>query len=233
MKVGLCLPVFRPDARGALDVARQAEDEGLDGVFCFDHLFPIGRPDRPSLSAMPLLGALARATRRVSLGPLVTRVGLMPAPFLTASLTTINDQSGGRLIAGLGAGDRLSRPEHRAYGLAFPPVADRVEAVAELADTLTARRVRTWVGGRSAATRQIAIDHADGWNCWEGDASDFEGFPAGDKELSWGGLPPPQLDDHLGELKELGVAWVVYGPAPSIDWPAFVTKLAGAARAVQ
>lgn len=233
MKVGLCLPMFRRDADTAIDVARRAEDEGLDGVFCFDHLFPIGRPDRPSLAAVPVLAALAGSTARVQLGPLVTRVGLAPEALVVQALVTIHEQSGGRLIAGLGAGDRLSRPEHDAYGLAFPSAADRVASVIRLADALVDRGVRTWLGGRSSAIKAAAIEHADGWNCWEGDASDFEGFPAGRKELSWGGLPPPDLEGHLVDLRALGVAWVVYGPAPSIDWPAFVHKLAGAARAVQ
>lgn len=233
MKVGLCLPVFRADTRAAIQVAVQVEAEGLDGVFSFDHLFPMGQPDRPALSAMPVLAAVAHHTERVRLGPLVTRVALVPQPFLVAGLGTLNQQAGGRVIAGLGAGDRLSRPEHLVYGIDFLPFEDRVAALRSATDALVAQGICTWVGGRSAAVRQIAIEHADGWNCWEGGPADFDRFPLGDKDLSWAGLPPPGLKEHLVGLRDQGVAWAVYAPAPSIDWASFVSKLAGAARAVQ
>ncbi len=42
MRVGVTLPTFRDDA-AALDAARRAEALGLDGVFVFDHLWPLGQ----------------------------------------------------------------------------------------------------------------------------------------------------------------------------------------------
>ena len=59
VRIGVTLPSFREDA-SAVDAAILAERLGLDGVFVFDHLWPIGQPDRPALSAMPL----ARCSRR-------------------------------------------------------------------------------------------------------------------------------------------------------------------------
>ncbi len=59
VKIGITLPQFRDEADTALEAARRAEELGFDGVFCFDHLWPMGRPDRPALSSAPLLGALA------------------------------------------------------------------------------------------------------------------------------------------------------------------------------
>ena len=58
MRVGITLPQFRDEADSALDAARRAEALGIDGVFCFDHLWPMGQPGRPALSSGPLLGAL-------------------------------------------------------------------------------------------------------------------------------------------------------------------------------
>ena len=58
MKIGVTLPQFADEADSALDAARRAESLGIDGVFCFDHLWPIGQPGRPALSSGPLLGAL-------------------------------------------------------------------------------------------------------------------------------------------------------------------------------
>ena len=48
LKVGLTLPQFGEDPEACIEVARQAEAAGLDGVFVFDHLWAIGRPDRPA-----------------------------------------------------------------------------------------------------------------------------------------------------------------------------------------
>ena len=71
MRVGITLPQFREDAETALATARQAEAARLDGVFVFDHLWPIGRPDRPALHALELLGALAAETRSLTIGSMV------------------------------------------------------------------------------------------------------------------------------------------------------------------
>jgi alkanesulfonate monooxygenase SsuD/methylene tetrahydromethanopterin reductase-like flavin-dependent oxidoreductase (luciferase family) len=70
MKVGVTLPQFRDESDTALDAARRAEELGIDGVFCFDHLWPMGQPGRPALSSGPLLGALAASTSTIALGTL-------------------------------------------------------------------------------------------------------------------------------------------------------------------
>jgi alkanesulfonate monooxygenase SsuD/methylene tetrahydromethanopterin reductase-like flavin-dependent oxidoreductase (luciferase family) len=63
IRVGVVLPTFLMEAATALDVAVRSEALGLDGVFAYDHLFPIGRPDRPALPCLPVLGAVARSAR--------------------------------------------------------------------------------------------------------------------------------------------------------------------------
>jgi len=93
------LPTFRDDA-AVLGAARRAEELGLDGVFVFDHLWPMGAPQRPALSAFPVLGAIAASTRRVCFGPLVARVGLVPVAVLVAELLSLDRMAPGRLIAG-------------------------------------------------------------------------------------------------------------------------------------
>src|SRR3954447_25029707 len=89
MRVGVVLPSFRFDPDTALDAARRADGAGLDGVFVYDHLFPMGRPDRPAISCFPLLGAIAASTTSVTLGPLVARVGLVPDAMLVNQLQTL------------------------------------------------------------------------------------------------------------------------------------------------
>src|SRR5947209_6587114 len=81
---------------------------------------------RPSPHSLPLLGALAAETQRVTLGPLVARVSLLPKPVLVHGLVTLHRVLEGRFVAGLGTGDSANRAENEAYGLGFGSVAERV-----------------------------------------------------------------------------------------------------------
>ncbi len=236
MKVGLVVPVFTRSSELALRVAQDADEKGIDGVFSYDHLFPINSPDRPALSAIPMLAATAVRTRRVRLGTMVSRVTLLPVPVLVSALATLDEISGHRFIAGIGTGDSLTKAENEAYGLPFPPVGARLQLLAEAARALRERGVTTWVGGRSRQVRAIAAAHGDGWNSWDGPVDELAAFATanrGGAAATWGGPPPPDghFEDHLRRLADAGVEWAVYGPPPSTDWAALVAKLAGAAKA--
>ncbi|HUQ64159.1 MAG TPA: LLM class flavin-dependent oxidoreductase [Acidimicrobiales bacterium] len=193
MRVGITVPQFKEDAAPAIDVARRAEAAGLDGVFVFDHLWPMGQPERPALHALPLLGALAAETNRVTLGPLVTRVSVLPAPALVHALVTLHRILDGRFVAGLGTGDSLNRAENEAYALGFGSVADRVQELRECCRGLRAAGVHTWVGGMSLGVRRVAALAADGWNGWGADPVEFAKAAAEvtaiapRSELTWGG----------------------------------------------
>src|SRR3954467_14194600 len=126
VRVGITLPQFREDPEPAIDVARRAEAAGLDGVFVFDHLWPLRQPDRPALAGIPLLAALAVETERVTLAPLVARVGLLPDAVLVHAFMTLRRLAGDRLVAALGTGDAGNRDENVAYGVPFTPKADRL-----------------------------------------------------------------------------------------------------------
>ena len=159
MKIGITLPQFSDDADRVLDAARRAEELGIDGVFCFDHLWPMGQPGRPALSSGPLLGALAAATSTISIGTLVARIGLLPDPVLISVLTSLANLSAGRFIAGIGTGDSKSREENDAYGVPFDD-ADmrrrRLEAVATAVlawDPGMGRRRTTEDGGAGPSGR--------------------------------------------------------------------------------
>lgn len=196
LHVGITLPQFRHDAAAALAVARRAEAAGIDGVFVFTHLWPLGQPDRPALDSLTLAGALTAETRRITLGTLVSRVGLLPDAVLVHALVTLGRVSGGRFVAGLGTGDRANRAENLAAGLAYPSAAERLAAVGRCATAVRAAGVRAWVGGHSARVKRVAVEAADGWNSWGAPAAAFgreveelraeADLPAG-FELTWGG----------------------------------------------
>jgi alkanesulfonate monooxygenase SsuD/methylene tetrahydromethanopterin reductase-like flavin-dependent oxidoreductase (luciferase family) len=230
MRVGITLPQFADSADAALEAARAAESSGLDGVFCFDHLWPMGRPDRPALSAAPLLGALAASTSTLTIGTLVARVGLVPDEVLVAVLLGLADLSGGRLIAGLGTGDRLSRAENEAYGVPFGPADERRGRMAAVATILAARGVPVWIGGGMAKTMEVADRVGVAVNVWGADADRVAALAAGGREVTWGGPVGTELSAvaaRLGELARAGASWAVCA------WPGSVGVVAEAAELVR
>lgn len=166
MRVGIVLPQFSDDAERAVEVAREAEDAGLDGVFVFDHLWPLGQPHRPALHGPTLLAAVAAETGRVAVGSLVARVGLVPDAVLVHIFASLARLAGDRLVTGLGTGDRGNRPENEAYGIPYEPMEQRRRRLRACCQALRALGVRTWVGGVSPAAREMAAVEADGWNGW-------------------------------------------------------------------
>jgi alkanesulfonate monooxygenase SsuD/methylene tetrahydromethanopterin reductase-like flavin-dependent oxidoreductase (luciferase family) len=245
MKIGVTLPQFRPSADASLVAARAAETLGLDGVFLFDHVWAIGRPDRPALNAWPLLGALATETETVVLGTLVARVSLQPTAVIAHYFESLHRIVGERLVAGLGAGDKLSAAENEAVDVPFPPVAERL---AELVDAC--RRVRelgieTWVGGLSARVRELARAEAHALNLWGVDPDEVarevaDEIAVGAKgiDVTWGGPVPPSADataDLLRRLRDAGATWAVCGPpyAAGADPTPAVEMLAEAATRLQ
>src|SRR5690606_29038723 len=125
-------PVTWPEIR---EVALVAESCGLDSVWVGDHL--LYRDDgesRGPYEAWSLLAALAEATERVSLGPLVASVSFHAPAMLAKKAATVDDISGGRLILGLGAG--WNRVEYDAFGFPFDNRVDRFEEAFTIIRTL-------------------------------------------------------------------------------------------------
>jgi alkanesulfonate monooxygenase SsuD/methylene tetrahydromethanopterin reductase-like flavin-dependent oxidoreductase (luciferase family) len=176
MKLGLTLPNFVDDPEAALNVARAAEEAGLDAVFGFDHLFRRARDGalRPALEGITLLGAVAAETSRVAFGPLVARSSLRPPATLVASLDTLARIAPGRLIATIGAGDSQSREENETFGLPAGTLATRVQRLEETVDAAVDRGYPVWVGGASSGVGVIAAARADGWNRWGPPLARFE-----------------------------------------------------------
>ena len=222
MKVGVTLPQFRAEGDSAVAAALQAEKLGLDGVFVFDHLWPIGSPDRPIIAALPLLGVLVAETRRVQIGTLVARVGLVPDEVLVDQLAGVSRLSGGRLIAGVGTGDRFSAEENRAYGVAYPPAAERRASLERCGALLMEEGIPVWVGAGSnphPLTREVALRLGAVLNVWQ---ETGEPYLAADPslELSWAGPLRGDLQDvhrSLERLAEAGATWVVCAWPDSLE----------------
>jgi alkanesulfonate monooxygenase SsuD/methylene tetrahydromethanopterin reductase-like flavin-dependent oxidoreductase (luciferase family) len=116
-------------AQGATwaDYARavQAVEElGFGSVWTFDHLLPfVGPDDRPCFETLTTLGAMAVLTSRARIGVLVNGVLYRPPTVLAKAAAQVDEMSGGRLDFSLGAA--WAEREFKAYGLDFPPMAER------------------------------------------------------------------------------------------------------------
>ncbi len=183
-----------------LEFWRWVEAAGFDWISVWDHLLPshVTVPDparfAPSvdgcLEAVSAHAALALVTSRVRCGNLVYCAGYRHVSVLAQAMATIDQLSGGRCEAGLGAG--WAEAEYEAFGIPFPGVGDRLDLLEETAEALRALlaggevsfegrhvtlrkpgrlpapvqdRLPLWIGGGGERrTLRIAAAHADGWN---------------------------------------------------------------------
>jgi len=222
------LPTFRDDT-AALGAARRAEELGLDGVFVFDHLWPMGAPQRPALSAFPVLGAVAASTRTVCFGPLVARVGLVPVEVLVAELLSLDRMAPGRLIAGLGTGDRKSAAENLAFGIPVAAPDGRRSELRQCARHVLGGGVPVWVGGGTRATTELAVELGAAVNLWEGQPAALAGLRPR-CEVTWAGPvsgDTPRIAQRLQEVAGAGATWAVCA------WPESIEAVAEAAAIVR
>jgi alkanesulfonate monooxygenase SsuD/methylene tetrahydromethanopterin reductase-like flavin-dependent oxidoreductase (luciferase family) len=121
MKVGVQLPEVEWVARWPQlrEMARTAEAIGLDSIWVGDHLLyrGDGLPSRGPWEAWTTLAAIAAATERIQLGPLVAATSFHNPAILAKQAATVDEISGGRLVLGLGAG--WNEVEYVAYGFPF------------------------------------------------------------------------------------------------------------------
>jgi len=237
MRTGVVLPTFRDTPDEAFDAAAAAVAAGVDGLFCYDHIWPLGQPERPALAPFPVLGALATrlgpprgAGEGPFLGTLVARVGLVPNAVLAAQFVALERLASGRVIAGLGTGDRLSEQENRAYGIPFASAADRRAELVELARDLVGAGLAVWVAGGPSGRAEEARAAGAALNVWDAEpalVAERSGGPDA-LEVTWAGPPPkasPTVADTLQQLHRAGASWAVFG------WPVDVEELVAAARA--
>ena len=138
MKLGLHISDFTwdggaPELRFKLgEIAKRAEDAGVDRISVMDHVWqigPLGPPEHEMLEAYTALGWLAAKTERVKLLTMVTAVVYREPGLLAKAVTTLDVLSGGRAILGIGAA--WNAEESAGLGLLFPPVSERFERLEE------------------------------------------------------------------------------------------------------
>ena len=174
-----------------LGVARATERRGLESFWVSDHFFGgEGVPDRDCLEAWTLLAALARDTKRVRLGCLVTAAQYRNPALLAKIVAGVDQMSGGRIEFGIGAGWKDN--EYKAYGIPFDEPGARVTQMNEtikicvalwtqeratfkgkhyrVDDAVCAPKPKQrphppiWIGGRGPSVMRAAARYADGFD---------------------------------------------------------------------
>jgi alkanesulfonate monooxygenase SsuD/methylene tetrahydromethanopterin reductase-like flavin-dependent oxidoreductase (luciferase family) len=184
--------------------AEEAEALGFDSVWLMDHMW-IDRGSGRAGGHEPLvsLAYAAARTRRIRLGVLVLCQAFRHPGQLAREISALNDASGGRFIAGLGAG--WYEPEFTAFGWPFDYKVSRfAEMLPAVRSLLHAERVTlegrwltlrdasvlvsreappVWVAAGGDRMLELTARHADGWN------------------LAWGGADPGWLSEPLNKLR--------------------------------
>jgi len=115
---GIFLAPFDELSEPALvaDLAARAEDRGWDGFFLWDHV-AYRAPVRAIADPWVTLAAVAVATERLILGPLVTPLPRRRPHQLARETATLDRLSGGRLVLGVGIGsDRTGEFDPARFG---------------------------------------------------------------------------------------------------------------------
>ena len=129
-----------------------ADEAGFDGLWTWDHLRDTDTDDGPGVPEVwTVITALAEATRRIMLGPLVLNVANRHPGLLANMAATLQAVSGGRLLLGLGAGGSRRTPyarEQEALGLKVDGDAVRAQRVVEAIQVMR----RLWAGDSTSFT---------------------------------------------------------------------------------
>lgn len=192
MRFGVQLPETEYEASWPelREMARVAEESGLDSLWVGDHLLyeEDGVRSGP-WEAWALLSGLAAVTSRIALGPLVAALPFHNPAVLAKAAATIDEISGGRLTFGVGAG--WNEVEFSAFGLSYERrVARFAEAFGIIRRLLAGERVDVagefyqlegaelfprpprpgampfMIGSNRPRMLGIALPHVDWWNSW-------------------------------------------------------------------
>ena len=201
MRVGVQLPEVerRVSWPEYVAMARAAEEVGFDSAWLGDHLLyrGDGREERGPWDAWSMLAALAAATTRLRLGPLVACTAFSHPGLLARRAAAVQEISGGRLVLGIGAG--WNRSEFDAFGLPFDNRAARfIEAFDIIRRLLAGERVTLngeynrvddavllprpaeplplMIGSVGKRVLRATLPYVDAWNCWH---AWFGNSPAG------------------------------------------------------
>ena len=191
-KFGCILPHNSANFDRLIEVANTCERLGYDSIWAFDHLAPYWTPS--NLECWTTLSSLATHTKEIKLGSLVININLRHPSLLAKMASTLDVISHGRMILGLGTGDRLSKKELTSFGYNFRSLHQRISLLKETIRILNGLWTENdfsfegihfklsharlepkpvqkphppiWVGGKHYGVIDVVAELADGWNYW-------------------------------------------------------------------
>lgn len=116
-------------------VAITAEEVGFDSLWLSDAFWPHD-PSQNLFECWTTVAALARDTKRIRIGQMVTYSGLRQPSLLAKMASTVDVMSHGRLTVGIGSGFPALEGQFRAYGYDFPDLAVRSRQLREAVQIL-------------------------------------------------------------------------------------------------
>jgi F420-dependent oxidoreductase-like protein len=196
MRFGVFTSLTRQTWPAVLDLWRHLESTGWDMACVADHFMP-NTKDRegPVLESWSTLSALAALIPRMRVGTIVLGNTYRHPAVVAKMAAQIDIISGGRLVLGLGAA--WQQNEHKAYGIPFYTVGERLQRLDEACTVIRS----LWTehrsnfngkfyqlseapldpkpvqkphpelmigGGGERVTLRIVAKHADHWNVWGG-----------------------------------------------------------------
>jgi len=192
-RIGCLLPADTTFDR-IVEMTQTCERLGYDSVWALDHLAPYWLKSGASLECWTTLASLAVHTREIKLGSLVTNVNLRHPSVLAKITSSLDNVSHGRVILGIGTGDRLSKRELTSFGYQYETIDQRVMRLRETIQILQGlwcsdefsfkgRCFRIlharlnpkplqqphppiWIGGKHQKLMDLIAELADGWNYW-------------------------------------------------------------------
>jgi F420-dependent oxidoreductase-like protein len=141
MKFGISLPngwkMSLVDVKDPIDayetmtnVAKAADEAGYESVWLVDHFHTVPTPTQEvTFECWMSLAALARDTKRIRVGQIVTCNSYRNPALLAKMASTLDVLSHGRLNFGIGAG--WYEHEYKAYGYPYPDAPERLRQLRE------------------------------------------------------------------------------------------------------
>jgi len=148
MQYGIIVPQgWRMDLVGIADpveayetmthVAQEAEALNYNSIWLFDHFHTVPVPTQEvTFECWTSAAALARDTKRVRIGQMVTCNGYRNPALMAKMASTVDVLSHGRLDFGIGAG--WYEREYRAYGYNYPDAPERLRYLREAVQVILA-----------------------------------------------------------------------------------------------
>lgn len=225
------------DPRVVAEIAAEAEAQGWDGFFLWDHV-NYRAPTRAVADPWVTLSAIAIATETLRIGPLVTPLSRRRVQKLARETVTLDLLSGGRLTLGVGLGSHRNG-ELEPFGEVTDPVerAKLLDGGLELLTKLwdgefepvpvQQPRIPVWVAGRWPKRRPLK--RAARWDGFfpidlpgpealaefAGELRDLRAGEEGHYDL----VAEPPAGDDPRPWEDAGATWLLttFGPTPRAD----------------